>query len=210
MLVARARNRALGGYVEKHHVLPKCLGGDDSPENIVALTAEEHYVAHQLLVKMHPSVSGLVWAAMRQARHARNNKLYGWLRRKWSLMASARTGWKHTEETKRKIAASRLGMIMSDEIRAKLSSAKKGRKLTPEWIAKIAAASTGRKYGPHSAETKAKIAAANRGRRRGPFTDEHRARISLSKTGKKRAPFTAEHRAKLSAANQRRKAAALS
>ena len=42
------------GYVERHHILPKCVGGGDESENLVPLTPEEHYLAHQLLVKMHP------------------------------------------------------------------------------------------------------------------------------------------------------------
>lgn len=40
------------GYVERHHIIPRCFGGSDEPENIVCLTAREHYVAHYLLIKM--------------------------------------------------------------------------------------------------------------------------------------------------------------
>lgn len=39
------------GYSEKHHILPKSLGGNDSKENIVKLTAKEHIFAHKLLIK---------------------------------------------------------------------------------------------------------------------------------------------------------------
>ena len=38
-------------YCENHHIIPKCLGGDNSPENMVRLTAREHFIAHQLLYK---------------------------------------------------------------------------------------------------------------------------------------------------------------
>jgi hypothetical protein len=38
--------------VEKHHIVPKCLGGTDDESNIVCLTMREHYVAHLLLTKM--------------------------------------------------------------------------------------------------------------------------------------------------------------
>lgn len=41
------------GYVEKHHIIPKSLGGDNSDTNLVSLTAREHYVAHELLYKMY-------------------------------------------------------------------------------------------------------------------------------------------------------------
>ena len=61
--------------------MPKCMGGGNDVWNIVELTGEEHYVAHQLLVKMYPSVSGLALAAMRMARQCTGNKSYAWLRR---------------------------------------------------------------------------------------------------------------------------------
>jgi hypothetical protein len=38
-------------YYETHHILPKSLGGDDSLENLIKLTAREHYFAHLLLAK---------------------------------------------------------------------------------------------------------------------------------------------------------------
>jgi hypothetical protein len=40
------------GYTEKHHIIPKSLGGSNDKENIVKLTAREHFVCHLLLVKM--------------------------------------------------------------------------------------------------------------------------------------------------------------
>lgn len=46
-------------YTEKHHILPKCLGGDNSPENLVRLTGREHFIAHRLLAKMYPENSNL-------------------------------------------------------------------------------------------------------------------------------------------------------
>ena len=39
-------------YYESHHILPVSLGGDNMPENLVLLTAREHYIAHLLLVHM--------------------------------------------------------------------------------------------------------------------------------------------------------------
>lgn len=51
-LVQKARCRKLDGYSERHHVIPKSVGGKDVVENIVRLTAREHYIAHLLLCKM--------------------------------------------------------------------------------------------------------------------------------------------------------------
>lgn len=52
-IIERARNRKLDGYVEKHHIVPKCIGGLDMKENIVELTAREHFLCHMLLCEMH-------------------------------------------------------------------------------------------------------------------------------------------------------------
>jgi hypothetical protein len=49
---ARSRNLPTGSYIEKHHIIPRCLGGNDSLENLAKLTAREHFIAHWLLTKM--------------------------------------------------------------------------------------------------------------------------------------------------------------
>lgn len=85
-LMNRAKTRSLDEYCEKHHIIPRCLGGNDSESNIVKLTPEEHFVAHQLLVKMYPNSERLIFAAnmmsVNSKKQQRNNKTYGWLKRK--------------------------------------------------------------------------------------------------------------------------------
>jgi hypothetical protein len=91
-LMDRAKYRTITGYREKHHIQPKCMGGNDDPENIVSLTAEEHYLAHLLLVKIYPENNKLIFAAkmmtVSSSGHIRSNKLYGWLRRKAAIASS--------------------------------------------------------------------------------------------------------------------------
>ena len=36
-------------YYESHHIIPRCMGGSDDHENLVLLTAQEHYRCHELL-----------------------------------------------------------------------------------------------------------------------------------------------------------------
>ena len=38
---------------ERHHIVPRSLGGSDDNENIVKLTLREHYIAHLLLCRIH-------------------------------------------------------------------------------------------------------------------------------------------------------------
>ena len=57
----RSKEAGLTGYTEKHHILPRSLKGSDEPENLIRLTAGDHYFAHLLLAKIH---GGNQWAAL--------------------------------------------------------------------------------------------------------------------------------------------------
>lgn len=82
-LIDRAKNRNLEQYTETHHIIPKCMGGSDEKENLVELTPEEHYVSHQLLVKIYPDNRRLAKAAHMMATGRITNKAYGWVKRKF-------------------------------------------------------------------------------------------------------------------------------
>lgn len=49
-------------YAEVHHILPRCMGGGDEPENLIRLRPADHFFAHLLLAKAH---GGRLWAAVR-------------------------------------------------------------------------------------------------------------------------------------------------
>jgi len=52
-IILNAQNRSIPlGYVEKHHIIPKSMNGSNLPDNIVKLTAREHFICHHLLTKM--------------------------------------------------------------------------------------------------------------------------------------------------------------
>ena len=51
-----------GAYKEKHHIIPKCLGGTNSKDNLVDLYAKEHYIAHKLLALENPDNYKLQYA----------------------------------------------------------------------------------------------------------------------------------------------------
>lgn len=83
-LIERAKARIIPDYAEKHHIVPKCLGGTDDRLNLVRLTPEEHYLAHQLLTKLHPTHKGLAKAAHMMRTGRPTNKYYGWIRRRFA------------------------------------------------------------------------------------------------------------------------------
>jgi hypothetical protein len=72
-------------YYERHHIIPKCIGGTNDGNNLILLTAKEHYVAHQLLVKIYPGIHKLVFALRMMCRsnkyHVRNNKEFEWIKK---------------------------------------------------------------------------------------------------------------------------------
>ena len=48
-------------YTEKHHVIPRCLGGSNDTSNLVSLSARKHFLCHYLLIKMVPVKSPEFW-----------------------------------------------------------------------------------------------------------------------------------------------------
>jgi hypothetical protein len=98
------------GYIEKHHIVPRCLNGSNHKSNLVKLTPEEHYVAHQLLVKIYPDNMQLVKAVSMMIPNRPNNKMYGWIKRRLSKAKSIEqsgignsqygTRWVHNPVTK--------------------------------------------------------------------------------------------------------------
>jgi hypothetical protein len=159
-LMDKARSRDLFGYCETHHVVPKCIGGSDCDGNLVRLTAREHYIAHLLLVKLHPANVGLVFAAhmMTVDRHGRRvgNRKYEWLRKR------------HSEATSKSKRGNtyKFGMKHSDETRRKISKANKGKSYERK---------------PHSLETKKKISGRLRGIVRPEALRERFSKDRLSK-----------------------------
>lgn len=134
ILISRAKDRILEGYAEEHHILPKCMGGTNIKENLVKLTPEEHFVAHQLLVKIYPDVPGLIYAVRIMCfGGGRNNKWYGWLKKRFSETHSK---YRHSEETKNKISVSMIGSSNhvtphSENTRLKISKSVSAKR-TPE------------------------------------------------------------------------------
>jgi hypothetical protein len=63
-IIDRAKTRVLPKetYTERHHIIPRCMGGSDDKSNLVDLTAKEHFIVHKLLVEIHPNNNKL-WSA---------------------------------------------------------------------------------------------------------------------------------------------------
>lgn len=160
-LIARASNRILEGYTEKHHIVPRCMGGSDDPSNLVRLTPEEHFLCHQLLLKIY---RGTEWGGkMAYACHAMGSfhttnqqrdrsklKQFAWVREQYSKAVS---------ESKKGKPGNSKGI--PKPYMAALNAARKGipRPFTEEHLANLKAAISK----PRSEEVKAKISQSKKG-----------------------------------------------
>jgi hypothetical protein len=183
-------------YTERHHIIPKSLGGSNKKENIVVLTAREHFICHILLTKMTEGQNRIkmVHAAvgMKRARNYQeryiNARLYAKLKEEFALISSQRN----------------LGKKASKETCKKLSKASKGKPKSKEHAVNISKGLTGYKRGPmpESEKLKRSIAAKGKpshlkGKKSGQiYSEERRANIAESN---RRRGVSEETKAKIAA-----------
>lgn len=115
-IISRARSRVLDNnvYTEKHHIIPKSLGGGNSKDNLVALTGREHFICHRLLVKMTTGVdkqkmSHAVWGMLIRGKETDKGRIisrtFELARRNAAEAASLLlTGIKRSADTKQKMS----------------------------------------------------------------------------------------------------------
>lgn len=152
-IIQKAKVKNLSGYKEKHHILPRCLGGKDIKKNLVKLTAREHFIVHMLLCKFTLGQARIkmlyAFNFMSVVRNKnRDYKINSKIAQKLRLEFFSNKP-KHTSESKLKMSRSRLGMKLSKETRKKVGLAQIGNKKA-----------LGLK---HSEETKNRIRNANKG-----------------------------------------------
>jgi len=87
----RRKNPYTLGYSEKHHIIPKSLGGTDNKTNIVVLSGREHWIAHLLLHKIYRQPSTAHACNMMAMRceergipYIKNSKTYEYIRKEHS------------------------------------------------------------------------------------------------------------------------------
>jgi hypothetical protein len=214
LLIFRALNRNTNLYTEKHHIIPKCLGGTNDKFNLVRLTPEEHYVAHQLLVKIYPNNNKIIFAAHRMSSgNSRNNKLYGWIRRlaaeeigklHQGKIESAETrkkksiahsGKKKTEETREKMKIAQQNRSLG--VRKNMSDAKMGHTVSDETKEKLRQCNLGKK---HTEETKMKMRDLHNGDNNHFFGKTHseESKKKMREWHSKRPPISEETKKKIS------------
>jgi hypothetical protein len=172
-----------GLYYELHHIIPKCMCGDNNKENLVLLTAKEHFLVHWLLAEIHDTNS--LWFAFNRMCHTtiknKDNRTYKVSSRIYELLKSKlsekQKGKKHSEETKNK-----------------MSQKKKGKPLHPNAIKASRIALNNReppmKGKKHSEESKNKMSNSAKGRKGINMSESHKKIISDTHKGKKLSELT--------------------
>lgn len=176
-LIERGQRRdILEGYIEEHHIIPKCVGGNDDQENLVLLTAREHFIAHILLAKIH---GGALWhAAHMMSNMGRyTNRKYEIIRKEHAKLVGdfmrgrkkpAGHGKKISEnkERARKISVALTGRKRSDEHSRNIGLGNKGKIVSDDAKHKISVAMSGKNnpmYGKtHNDESRRIISEANK------------------------------------------------
>jgi len=171
-----AKNRSIDGYKETHHIVPRSIGGSDDPDNLVDLTAREHFVCHWLLTKMYTG----------EARGKMINAMY--------MMRAESPNQKRYES---KITA-RVYETLRKEYSQYISKLNKGRIQPPEEKARQLAAQIGRKRQPFSEEWRSKLSAAKSGKNNNRYgvtvSEETRKKMSERASARKYSKETIEKR----------------
>ena len=135
-IINRAQSRLISGYTEKHHIIPRSLGGKNNQDNLVSLTAREHFICHLMLTRMttgqsrNKMISAVFYLTGKGKANRnniiRNSHLYEKLKREHaSNVSKLKKGCKQpprTIQTKQRLSISKTG---------KLNPQYKGNYITP-------------------------------------------------------------------------------
>lgn len=177
----KMRFRGDGVYYEKHHVIPKSLGGGNGKENLVLLTAREHFICHLLLCHMLQGRDAyrMSSALMKMAFCKTGHQLRIFTSAQYEL--ARKVNHKNKAGVPTGIPAWNKGLSLNDErVRAGIEKAL-ATKATRTYIV--------------SDETRAKISVTSR-LPRAPLSEDHKRMLSDQRRGAKRGPHTAETRRK--------------
>lgn len=144
------RGQSVDGYAEVHHIVPRSLGGSDDADNLIQLTARQHYVAHWILSR------ALGGSAARAFFMMSNFGKYG----KVNSTTYAKAREDYSEQVKKQMAKRPNKPAFTPEHREKLRQAKLGKKQSEQHILNAHKHRAGK---PLSDETKRKISEAKRG-----------------------------------------------
>jgi hypothetical protein len=168
-------------YTESHHIVPKSVGGNNEPENLVNLTAREHFVCHWLLTKIYADGEEH-WKMLNALRIMKaENKS----QQRYDTPITSRV------YEKLKIEYS---MLQSERIKGQ-NNPMFGEKFfrSEEGRQKHKVAITGSKNGAKKPDARQKIAESKLGKKRAPFTATWLENLSKSRIGEGNGMYGKSH-----------------
>ena len=191
-ITSNAKQRITEGYTELHHIIPQSMGGSNDKENLVELTAREHFICHWLLVKMTEGDDRSKMLYALKGMKAENK-----YQQRYQTKITARVyetyriehSINHSKVMKAKnlVPWNKGGVDITDEHRENLQNAARNRKIDPvkqalgqqKRIEKI-------KGQKRTDDTRKKMSDAHTGKIKGPQSEEHKLAISLAGKGIKK------------------------
>ena len=210
-IIKNALDANRSGYTEKHHIIPRSLGGTDEETNLVKLTAREHFICHYLLTKiydkfstewykMHNAFQMMNCSSNNQERYF-NSRLYEATREGRSLSISVQQTGKGNSQSGTMWINNGFDSKKIKKDDTIPDGWNKGRVnvQTEESKTKMSLLQKSRLRKPHSEESKTKISDANKGKK---YSQETKDKMSLSSKGQipwnKGKPFSQETKDKMS------------
>jgi hypothetical protein len=189
-ITSTAKQRITEGYTEIHHIIPQSMGGSNDKENLVELTAREHFICHWLLIKMTEgedrskmlyALNGMKAENKYQQRY--HTKITARVYEKYRIEHSEN----HSKKMKGRPAKNK-GIPMSDEQKQLLREKAKanhasGKVYSEESQKKRLSKMVGYK---HSEETRQKQSLASKGKPKGPMSEEQKQIRSDKQKGVKK------------------------
>src|SRR4051812_42454515 len=136
-LMVKVENRTCLLSGEKHHIIPKSMGGSNDEANIALLTFREHFIAHMLLTKfcarsedqrkMLNALGSMQRKHLGHKSRILNSRQFEIVRKAISLANKGRSYGPRSEEIKQKIGLGHKGKKLSDDHKQKLSEWRLGR-----------------------------------------------------------------------------------
>jgi len=205
-ITKRAKTRHLKTYTESHHIVPRSLGGSDEPDNLVNLTAREHFVCHWLLVKMttgqdhHKMLNAL--RMMRAEKHGQERyntkitaRVYESIKQEYAELQSKQFtgtgngfyGKTHTEEARKRISEANKGRVQPLDEKEKQKAA---------WAKRKEQGIERKPYSNEYKEERSKKYSGQGNPRYGvEVSEETRAKISEKAKGRKQSAETVQKKA---------------
>ncbi len=187
-IISRAKSRqSLDRYTEKHHIIPRSIGGKDVNDNIVELSAREHFICHLLLTKMvtdinkykmiKASIMMITRIGPGQERYKVTNRIYETLKQSIEVPIEVRLKMGISQKNRFKdTTGTFLGKQHSLETRKKMSESASKPK-SEKWKISASKNRTGKpapnKGIPHTEESKKKISQAMLGEKNPFFGKTH-------------------------------------